>query len=143
MNRFMLQMEVLYVYFTIKQRRRKLQMCQQLSLAASSVLRFHSFCIVALFCTVIILALRKWLFFFLQAVLRFRLVLRPLPRRPYKGVMAQPCYFISIYSQAARPQSRGRLPVWRWTGCGPHPARIQWAERRMERVLRAAALSLV
>lgn len=45
--------------------------------------------------------------------------LRPQPRRPDKrGARTQPCYLVSIYSQAARPQSRGRLPVWRWTGCG-------------------------
>lgn len=39
--------------------------------------------------------------------------------RPYKGVKTQTCYFISIYSQESRPQSWGRRPVWRWTGCVP------------------------
>lgn len=98
-----------------------------------------SFCLVALFCAIIILALRKWLF---TSCFKVSVGFEASPRRPFKGVKAQPCYLISIYSQAARPQSQGRLPVWRWTGCGLSVS-IQWPERGWRKLQAAAQLWLL
>lgn len=100
---------------------------------------FQSFCLVALFCAIIILALRKWLF---TSCFKVSVGFEASPRRPFKGVKAQPCYLISIYSQAARPQSQGRLPVWRWTGCGLSVS-IQWPERGWRKLQAAAQLWLL